>query len=133
VHGVPGGENMMAFENGMVRYFTVREADVGQQPCTPGNLARLTGSRRSSEDLYSLECVECRQQVYALRFNSGGKEASEALKCISQAHTHTTRAADQTGAAESASPWEPGRCDFDLRRDRGYGHGFGIPPGAFPR
>jgi len=26
VHGVPGGENMMAFENGKVRYFTVREA-----------------------------------------------------------------------------------------------------------
>jgi DNA (cytosine-5)-methyltransferase 1 len=26
VHGVPGGENMIAFENGTVRYFTVREA-----------------------------------------------------------------------------------------------------------
>jgi DNA (cytosine-5)-methyltransferase 1 len=26
VHGVPGGENMIAFENGKVRYFTVREA-----------------------------------------------------------------------------------------------------------
>lgn len=25
-HGVPGGENMLAFENGDVRYFTVREA-----------------------------------------------------------------------------------------------------------
>lgn len=26
VHGVPGGENMIAFEDGSVRYFTVREA-----------------------------------------------------------------------------------------------------------
>ena len=26
VHGVPGGENMIAFPNGLVRYFTVREA-----------------------------------------------------------------------------------------------------------
>jgi len=26
VHGVPGGENMMAYGNGRVRYFTVREA-----------------------------------------------------------------------------------------------------------
>lgn len=25
-HGVPGGENMIAFPNGSVRYFTVREA-----------------------------------------------------------------------------------------------------------
>ena len=26
VHGVPGGENMIAFPDGSVRYFTVREA-----------------------------------------------------------------------------------------------------------
>lgn len=26
VHGVPGGENMIAFSDGSVRYFTVREA-----------------------------------------------------------------------------------------------------------
>ena len=26
VHGVPGGENMIAFPDGTVRYFTVREA-----------------------------------------------------------------------------------------------------------
>lgn len=26
VHGVPGGENMLAMENGTVRYFTIRES-----------------------------------------------------------------------------------------------------------
>lgn len=82
VHGVPGGENMLRYANGEVRYFTVREAarlqtfpDEYRFPCGWGESFRQLGNAVPVQ----LACVIGQQIADVLRRSANAPQRAEGV------------------------------------------------------